>query len=144
VLIRALANIEPCAVTGRITASQLAIALGEQDIWPESLRDHCESAEVIKFSRQAVARKLVAAAVAKYSKFPISEKVREARLRRFAKRLGYYVCKSRNRAEHCNNHGGYMLVEGYTNTVHAGADFGILTLDDLESWLNHIKQREAA
>lgn len=50
-LIRALANVEPCAVTGRITASQLAIALGEQDVWPRSIMSQCEAAQVLPFRR---------------------------------------------------------------------------------------------
>ena len=47
VLIRALANVEPCPFTGRFTADQLAMALAEQDVWPRSIMADCESAEVI-------------------------------------------------------------------------------------------------
>jgi hypothetical protein len=51
-LAKLIANIEPCAVTGRITRSQVVIAMGEfGDIWPEGIRDRCESAEVIQFWR---------------------------------------------------------------------------------------------
>lgn len=47
-LARALTQIEPCAVTGRITENEIKIALGEHgDIWPASIRHHDDSYKLI-------------------------------------------------------------------------------------------------
>ena len=52
-LARAISNVQPCAVTGRVTSSEIAVALGEfGDIWPESIRDHSETAQVIQFPQR--------------------------------------------------------------------------------------------
>jgi hypothetical protein len=57
VLVRALANAEPCAITGAITKDGIIEALGEiADVWPEAIRDHVESesANVIQFPDPAL------------------------------------------------------------------------------------------
>lgn len=54
-LIKALANIEPCAVTGAYTKDKIMEALGEYaDIWLEAIRDYCKSAQVIQFPRRVM------------------------------------------------------------------------------------------
>ena len=51
-LARAINNVQPCAVTGRLTRSEIAVALGEfGDIWPKSIRQDCETSTVIQFPR---------------------------------------------------------------------------------------------
>lgn len=45
----------------------------------------------------------------------------EASARRVAKRLGFRVCKSRERSQHFNNQGGLQLLDG--NAVIEGVNF---------------------
>ncbi len=68
------------------------------------------------------------------------EKVRENRLRRWAKPLGMALRKSRVRRPHLNDQGGYMIVDPYRNVVIAGERFD-WGLDDVESYLGE-RQRE--
>ena len=70
----------------------------------------------------------------------MADKVRENRLRRMAKRLGFALQKSRARTVHANDRGGFRIVDTEENYVVAGDKFEI-TLDDVEHLL---KQREAA
>ena len=57
-------------------------------------------------------------------------KVVENRLRRWAKRLGFRIEKSRARALHLNNRGLYQLIDD-RNTVVEGVDYDA-TLDQIE------------
>ena len=51
-LARAISKVQPCAATGRLTGSEIAVALGEfGDIWPNSIRQDCETSTVIQFHR---------------------------------------------------------------------------------------------
>ena len=70
-----------------------------------------------------------------------ADKVRENRLRRWAKRLGYSVHKDRARSWSIDNLGGYRLVYVYTNTIEAGEKFN-LSLDDVENLLGGIEDRQ--
>ena len=60
-------------------------------------------------------------------------KITEDQARRAAKRLGYRVVKSR-RQESCDNMGGLLLVDTYTNLVTLGERFD-LTPDDVMGFL---------
>lgn len=62
------------------------------------------------------------------------EKVRVNRLRRWARRLGLEVRKSRVRATHLDDFGWYRLVNTYRNSIEAGERFD-LDLDDVERML---------
>jgi hypothetical protein len=46
---------------------------------------------------------------------------RESRVRRALRRHDLLLCKSRGRNPHWPGYGGYMVVDGYTNCVVAGA-----------------------
>ena len=47
-LAKVISKIEPDAVTGNVTRCEIAHSLGEYgDIWPEAIRNHTETAEVI-------------------------------------------------------------------------------------------------
>jgi len=61
----------------------------------------------------------------------MTEKVRENRLRRKAKRLGLWLKKSRAKVWSIHNQQGYMILDPYRNTILWGPDFG-LTLDQVE------------
>lgn len=70
-----------------------------------------------------------------------SDKVRENRLRRWAKRLGLELQKSRARKIHADDFGGWQVVDPYTDadgtpyaTVVAGPNYE-LDLDDVEKVL---------
>jgi hypothetical protein len=54
-----------------------------------------------------------------------SNKVTDAKIRRQAARTGWRACKSRDRTIHWNNHGGWMLLDAYSNTVIYGADYDV-------------------
>jgi hypothetical protein len=56
---------------------------------------------------------------------PISERALEARARRAASRIGHLATKSRWRANSCDNHGGFQLVDAYTNTVVDGVRYDL-------------------
>lgn len=66
-------------------------------------------------------------------------KVKENRLRRMAKRLGYRIEKSRARMIHINNRGLYQLINE-NNIVVEGADFDA-DLDRIETRLNEEEDR---
>ncbi|HEV2542934.1 MAG TPA: hypothetical protein VGU70_09285 [Methylobacterium sp.] len=68
----------------------------------------------------------------------MSEKVRENRLRRVAERRGLRLEKSRRRDPRAMDFGGYMLIDGYRNTVVSGANpyAYSLSLDDVEKDLS--------
>jgi hypothetical protein len=59
---------------------------------------------------------------------------REGRLRRQMHREGFVLRKSRVRNPHVHDLGGYMILDGSSNTVAAGSNFD-LDLDDVEQWL---------
>jgi hypothetical protein len=76
----------------------------------------------------------------------MSEKVRENRLRRWAKRLGYRMERSRARKLHSNDFGEWMLVDAYTNTVVCGGRYDA-SLDGIEEQLSETQaalEKEAA
>jgi hypothetical protein len=52
-----------------------------------------------------------------------SDKVRENYARRWAKRLGLFLKKSRAKKPSVDNQGGYMLVNLNTNTIEWGEKF---------------------
>jgi len=64
----------------------------------------------------------------------VSEKAREARLRRMLRKEDVLLRKSRVRYTHGNDYGEYMLVDA-SNCIVAGEWFN-LSLDDVERWLN--------
>ncbi len=66
-------------------------------------------------------------------------KVRENKVRRWAKRLGYRVEKSRARALHINNRGLYQLIDD-RNTVVEGVDYDA-SLDQIEYALQKEEDR---
>ena len=69
-----------------------------------------------------------------------SEKVRENRLRRMAKRQNLLVCKSRRRDPMALDYGLYHIVDLYTNGIVTGAgpfDY-MMTLDEVETFLRPI------
>jgi hypothetical protein len=63
-----------------------------------------------------------------------AEKVREARLRRMARRQGLKLIRSRRRDPLAPDFGRYALVDPDTNRSVAGV--GSMTLDDVETWLS--------
>ena len=65
----------------------------------------------------------------------MDDKVRENRVRRWAKRLGLDVRKSRARHIHVDDHGGYVIVDASNNAVVHGEKFN-LNLDDVEAFLD--------
>ena len=68
----------------------------------------------------------------------MNEKVYENRLRRWAKRLGLKVMKSRARRLHLDNFGEYMLVDTSANVIVDGSKFD-LSLEDIERILHGIE-----
>lgn len=56
---------------------------------------------------------------------------KEARLRRLLRKGGYLLKKSRIKKPNIDNHGGYMIVDGRSNSVVQGAKFE-LTLNQVE------------
>lgn len=56
----------------------------------------------------------------------------EQRAWRAARRAGLYAKKSRDRTTHCNNHGGFMLVDGFTNTIVAGTNYDMTAEEVIE------------
>jgi len=52
------------------------------------------------------------------------ENRREGRLRRQLHREGFVLRKSRVRNPHVHDWGGYMILDGSSNTVAAGSDWG--------------------
>ena len=49
----------------------------------------------------------------------------DRRLRKLASDQGYRLCKSRTRNHHSNDHGGYQIVDRFTNTVVGGVDYDL-------------------
>jgi hypothetical protein len=62
----------------------------------------------------------------------MTEKSLEARARRAAHRAGLMAKKSRWRSDTVDNHGGFMLVDPYTNCVVEGARFQLSSEDVIE------------
>lgn len=67
----------------------------------------------------------------------MSDKVRENRLRRMAERQRVIIHKSRTRDHRAADFGGFMLIDGDSNSAILGADpFPYsASLDDIEAWL---------
>src|SRR5438105_1269226 len=65
------------------------------------------------------------------------DKVREARLRRMAKRQGLQLVRSRRRDPLAVDYGRYMIVDPDSNRSVAGELGGAhaMTIDDVEEWL---------
>ncbi len=63
-----------------------------------------------------------------------SEKVRENRLRRQAKRLGLELRKSRAKTVHLDDYGHYMILNPDHNWIVRGEKFDY-TMDDVEEFL---------
>lgn len=69
---------------------------------------------------------------------------REARARRGLRTQGLEFRKSRLRGPiHLDNHGGYMIVDGYLNAINAGPRFD-LDLDEVEEWATPVVAETAA
>ena len=64
----------------------------------------------------------------------LSEKVRENKLRRWAKRLGLKLVKSRAFKIHLDNFGNFQIIDANWNRVLAGSRYE-LSLDDVENFL---------
>jgi hypothetical protein len=64
----------------------------------------------------------------------------ESRVRRKARRLGYWITKSRERkyVPHSNNAGEFMLLGDYSSTVVLGDRYDA-TLDQIESFLDGVR-----
>jgi|AGTN01.3.fsa_nt_gi hypothetical protein len=65
----------------------------------------------------------------------MGEKVRENRLRRQAKRLGFIIEKSRGKLWSIDNHLGYMVRDSYSGNIVTGERYN-LSLDEVDKWLN--------
>lgn len=68
------------------------------------------------------------------TKLKLKEKAKEQRLRRLAMKQGMRLIKSRSRTQDINNHGGYMIVDLYTNYILLGQRFEF-NIDEVEKWL---------
>jgi len=62
------------------------------------------------------------------------DKVKEDFYRRWAKRLGLFLKKSRPKRLHIDNQSGYMLIDPYINTICCGEEFD-LNLEQVEALL---------
>ena len=62
------------------------------------------------------------------------DKVNEDFYRRWAKRLGLFLKKSRAKRLHIDNQSGYMLIDPYINTICCGEEFD-LNLEQVEALL---------
>jgi hypothetical protein len=69
-----------------------------------------------------------------------SEKTRENRLRRVARRQGYQLVRSRTRDPHATDHGLYAVINpainGAVNPASANGRLCSWTLDTVEEWLD--------
>jgi hypothetical protein len=65
-----------------------------------------------------------------------TDKTLDQRARRAAKRVGLNVARSRDRTEHLNNRGGYMLFNPLHNTVVMGERFDLSAEDVIETCAN--------
>ena len=67
-----------------------------------------------------------------------NEKVRENRLRRKLERMGYRLKKNRVKDKDAWNHGGFMILDFWNDTVVAGSEIAgrpyCLSLDDVEAF----------
>jgi len=72
-----------------------------------------------------------------------AEKVRENRVRRWAKRLHLSLRRSRVQLVTVDDHGGYRLLDADTGKVIAGEDWE-LDLDDVEKRLAEVEQKIVA
>ncbi len=70
------------------------------------------------------------------------DKARENYCRRWAKRLGLQIRKSRAR-ESIDNYGGYMVIEIYKNIIMWGERFE-LDLDEVEKFLEDYEQKNSS
>ena len=61
-----------------------------------------------------------------------TQKALESKARRLANKNGYRLVKSRERIEHANNFGGFMLVETQSNRVVVGERFDMILEDVFE------------
>jgi hypothetical protein len=68
-----------------------------------------------------------------------NDKVREARLRRWAKRLNLSLRKDRHKHWSVNCQGGYMILDPNRNTIVYGQNFE-MDLDGVETKLQEIEQ----
>jgi hypothetical protein len=66
-----------------------------------------------------------------------TDKTRENRLRRLARRKGYVLRKDRARTRSGNHQGGYMIIEADRNVIVAGEKFD-LSLDHVENYLGRL------
>jgi hypothetical protein len=66
------------------------------------------------------------------------QQVTESAVRARAKSRGYYVCKSRDRSTHLDNHGEYQLVEAYRNPIVMGERFDA-SLKEIANYLADIE-----
>ena len=68
----------------------------------------------------------------------MGDKIRENRLRRMAKRMGFGLVKSRSRDPRAPGYGNFMIVDASNNTVVAGAGgaepFAPMRIDDVEQF----------
>src|SRR5712671_6443778 len=73
----------------------------------------------------------------RYLSMDAVEKVREARLRRMAKRQGLKLVRSRRRDPLAIDYGRYVIVDPDSNRTVAGelGSASAMTLDDVEGWL---------
>ena len=67
----------------------------------------------------------------------MDDKARESQVRRKLQKDGFILNKSRIRNTTLDDHGGYRIVNAYTNGVEAGERFD-LDLDDVEKFANGI------
>jgi len=63
------------------------------------------------------------------------EKALENRLRRLAKKKGYYIKKSRAKNWNIDDQQGYMIIKLHFNTIAAGEKFN-LSLEEVEVFFN--------
>ncbi len=60
----------------------------------------------------------------------------DARARRIAKKYGFRAVKSRWRKDSIDNHGGFQLIDAYTNTVTMGDKFDATAEEVIDFILN--------
>ena len=66
----------------------------------------------------------------------MSSKSLEQRLRRKAKRMGYYITKARGQ-QHINNRGHWQIVNTWRNEVAEGVNYEI-PIEQLDEWLDRL------
>lgn len=65
----------------------------------------------------------------------VSDKTRENRVRRMAKRQGYQLVKSRRREQRSIDYGTFVIVDPSTNTLVLGGHV-LHNLAEVEAWLS--------